>query len=519
MIFVFNPTVYGIPPVGAVLNPSDCVITEKLGGAYELSLTHPYDDIAVWRNITEGSVIQAPVPATPKPMLTGADAAGALQMYTLTRPVRGWVHENGASRAAVTFATGATVVGQQKSGEKPFVPTAAEGSVSTERNAESWYVLWEPVQGITVYSFWDGAFTHVRQLRSDEDALSVYGETAKRVTPYQYFRVYRVSRDFDGVTAYARHIFYDAGCDSLLNGKITAQYGEAALQKIMVNDSGFDGWTQMPTGMAGVFDAHARIGSRASADYTGKNRVDAMLAPGGFCETWRAEILRDNYSLYAVPRVGGKRSVTIREGETLEGLRVDVDVSEVTGAVYALGKYVSGSTARRGAVSERTGEYGFPIKTKTITVPGAVGGGDVTNTNVNEMLTAAAQAELATGIDLPLVEVDMRFYEYADTQEYAELGRANRLYLGDSARLLAPSLGVDLQVRVTEYSYDALRGRYNSLHMSTVNPLKAIWSVAGRAAASAVVSARGGSVLGEQYEEYTSAEIQAVIGDTGGDDA
>ena len=52
-----------------ILTPTDCVITEEAGGAYQLSLTHPIDPAGKWKLLTPFCLIVAPIPRTSTPFI------------------------------------------------------------------------------------------------------------------------------------------------------------------------------------------------------------------------------------------------------------------------------------------------------------------------------------------------------------------------------------------------------------------------------------------------------------------
>lgn len=59
MIRIYDKT--GTNLQGA-LQPSSCIVTEMLNGAYELELVHPYDDYGKWRRLARESIILLEVP-------------------------------------------------------------------------------------------------------------------------------------------------------------------------------------------------------------------------------------------------------------------------------------------------------------------------------------------------------------------------------------------------------------------------------------------------------------------------
>jgi uncharacterized protein YjbI with pentapeptide repeats len=77
-------------------------------------------------------------------------------------------------------------------------------------------------------------------------------------------------------------------------------------------------------------------------------------------------------------------------------------------------------------------------------------------------LRQAAQEEFDNGCDLPSVTLDVDFLNVDDTVEYADFGILHSIYLGDSVKVVVPTLGLAVSLRMTQYTYDCLLKRYTS---------------------------------------------------------
>ena len=67
------------------------------------------------------------------------------------------------------------------------------------------------------------------------------------------------------------------------------------------------------------------------------------------------------------------------------------------------------------------------------------------------------------GCDLPTVTLKVDFVNCADTEEYRQYGFLQNIFLGDSVRVVAPRVGVEVSMRMTQYTYDCLTKKYTAL--------------------------------------------------------
>ena len=70
MICVYAPDCTDFSNNGlGMVSPLSCTVTETLNGEWELTLTHPIDELGKWRRLTDGCIIRAPVPAAMTPQI------------------------------------------------------------------------------------------------------------------------------------------------------------------------------------------------------------------------------------------------------------------------------------------------------------------------------------------------------------------------------------------------------------------------------------------------------------------
>ena len=79
----------------------------------------------------------------------------------------------------------------------------------------------------------------------------------------------------------------------------------------------------------------------------------------------------------------------------------------------------------------------------------------------------AAQTEYENGCDLPTVTLKVDFINCADTEEYRQYRFLQNIYLGDSVRVVARRIGVEVSLRMTQYTYDCLTQKYTAMTLGT----------------------------------------------------
>lgn len=56
----------------------------------------------------------------------------------------------------------------------------------------------------------------------------------------------------------------------------------------------------------------------------------------------------------------------------------------------------------------------------------------------------------------------------AETVEYAQYKALQNIYIGDSVRVIARRIGVEVSMRMTQYTYDCLTRKYAAMSLGTV---------------------------------------------------
>lgn len=79
----------------------------------------------------------------------------------------------------------------------------------------------------------------------------------------------------------------------------------------------------------------------------------------------------------------------------------------------------------------------------------------------------AAQDEYAKGCDLPTITLKVDFVNCSDAEEYKQYAALTDIFLGDSVRVVARRIGVEVSLRMTQYTYDCLTKKYTFVTLGT----------------------------------------------------
>ena len=205
------------------------------------------------------------------------------------------------------------------------------------------------------------------------------------------------------------------------------------------------------------------------------NPVEAMLGENGLVSKYGAELARDWYDVFLVRRVGNNTDVSIREKKNLTGISYDVDETDVVTRIMPTGEDADGNILYLPELyidSPNLNAYTHP---KWIHLPVSEAK-EVTDSDEPKSKTQcytemrkAAQAEFDAGCDLPTVTLKVDFVNCSDAEEYRQYAALTDIFLGDSVRVIARRIGVEVSMRMTQYTYDCMTKKYTSVTLGTVS--------------------------------------------------
>ena len=512
-----------------VLSPSSCVVTEVVGGQYELELEHPLDENHKYLMLTEERLIKAPVPKTvipetvmPELKVWRVTKSGGTDLYSKTPSStyknKNWktiqmVKQNPLSYAyspSRYYNSGSVVLWGNNvysctrpcMGIGPGNPFywANLGSLNDAEPSYSAGTVIEHVdQNTMVYKIADkGSWIQVRTTGGKVGFVpkSDCTETTEReqeILPEktiteQVFRIYETACDEESntYTVRAKHISYDYMSNCLYDCKVTeATPGEAiaAIQgSVIVDDD-----RKIACNITE---------EKISQDWSFKNPVSALLDPdSGLVGKLDARLVRDNNDFYILNSANNRQGITIAYGVNMLGVNWTRSVENVITRVIPRSgssdkgyKYISNGGRISGTSVQDQGkdyvessiadEYHL-VRVSVLNCSYAVGqeyeAPDGTKKKYTEsevlekMLTDAKEKFTKDKVDGVDITLEVEFLLLGDTEEYKQYKGLQWVSLYDIIKVKTGKSMVDAEAQVTEYEYDCLRRRYNSIKLGTVN--------------------------------------------------
>ena len=461
-ICIYEPTCEDFSTNGiGPLSPSSCTVTETLNGEYEVTMEHPLDTDGKWLRLQEECILRVPVPkgVTPQVNLVSQDSYQVYKTNAKNRPLRAKAKSNGK------------ILKKYKKDKQVII--ISKGT--------TWYEVTGP-DGKHGYMHKD----HLTYVSTKYNKAEATGEVieAEQMRD-QPFRIYRIVPDLDKVTVYARHIFYDL-LDNMIksykpNNTVAGATAVRAIGTHAQTEHDFDFYSDLTSTAEEVEIEHV-------------NPIDALLGEGGIIEKYGGELQRDWFDVFVVQRVGEDSGVQIREGKNLLGVSYDVDMTNVITRIMPTGEDKDGKVLYLPELyvdSPYIGSYLHP-KWYHLDVSEAreVAKGEDKKTKAQcytEMRRAAA-AEFDAGCDLPDITIDVDFINCAETEEYQQYRPLQNIYLGDSVRVIARSIGVAVTMRMTQYTFDCMTKKYTSMTLGTIADTLESATISGRQLASGSIT-------------------------------
>ena len=301
----------------------------------------------------------------------------------------------------------------------------------------------------------------------------------------QPFRIYRVVPELDKVTVYARHIFYDLLDNMVKSLKPSpSAVGASVVQSLSgacLSSHDFSFYSDLTS-------------TAEDVEWENVNPVEAMLGENGLVSKYGAELARDWYDVFLVRRVGNNTDVSIREKKNLTGISYDVDETDVVTRIMPTGEDADGNILYLPELyidSPNLNAYTHP---KWIHLPVSeareVTDGDEPKSKAQcyAEMRKAAQAEFDAGCDLPTVTLKVDFINYSDAEEYKQYAALTDIFLGDSVRVIARRIGVEVSMRMTQYTYDCLTRKYTSVTLGMATDTLEGSMISSRQLPSGVIS-------------------------------
>ena len=435
------------------VTPMSCTVTETLNGEWELTLVHDIDERGKWTRLSEGCILRAPVPAAMTPsvdLVTQQYQTSTydVQIYKITT-------KSGPLHLRSGTGTNYKILGKYKKGREVIV---------LNKTTSSWYEVTAPdgKHGYMASQYLTFQRTETQTVQTNVGFRNQVIES--RQLRDQPFRIYRVVPELDKVTVYARHIFYDLLDNMVKSLKPSpSAVGASVVQSLSgacLSSHDFSFYSDLTS-------------TAEDVEWENVNPVEAMLGENGLVSKYGAELARDWYDVFLVRRVGNDTDVSIREKKNLTGISYDVDETDVVTRIMPTGEDADGNILYLPELyidSPNLNAYTHP-KWIHLSVSEAreVTDGDEPKSKAQcyAEMRKAAQAEFDAGCDLPTVTLKVDFVNCSDAEEYKQYAALTDIFLGDSVRVVARRIGVEVSMRMTQYTYDCLTRKYTSVTLGT----------------------------------------------------
>ena len=451
-----------------------CTVTETLNGEWELTLVHDIDERDKWTRLSEGCILRAPVPAAMTPsvdLVTQQYQTSTydVQIYKITT-------KSGPLHLRSGTGTNYKILGKYKKGREVIV---------LNKTTSSWYEVTAPdgKHGYMASQYLTFQRTETQTVQTNVGFRNQVIEA--RQLRDQPFRIYRVVPELDKVTVYARHIFYDLLDNMVKSLKPSpSAVGASVVQSLSgacLSSHDFSFYSDLTS-------------TAEDVEWENVNPVEAMLGEDGLASKYGAELARDWYDVFLVKRVGNDTDVAIREKKNLTGISYDVDETDVVTRIMPTGEDADGNILYLPELyidSPNLNAYTHP---KWIHLPVSeakeVTDGDEpkSKTQCYAEMRKAAQAEFDAGCDLPTVTLKVDFINCSDAEEYKQYAALTDIFLGDSVRVVARRIGVEVSMRMTQYTYDCLTKKYTSVTLGTAADTLEDSMISSRQLPSGVIS-------------------------------
>lgn len=430
-----------------------CTVTETLNGEWELTLVHDIDERGKWTRLSEGCILRAPVPAamTPRVDLVTQQYQTStydVQIYKITT-------KSGPLHLRSGTGTNYRILGKYKKGREVIV---------LNKTTSSWYEVTAPdgKHGYMASQYLTFQRTETQTVQTNVGFRNQVIEA--RQLRDQPFRIYRVVPELDKVTVYARHIFYDLLDNMVKSLKPSpSAVGASVVQSLSgacLSSHDFSFYSDLTS-------------TAEDVEWENINPVEAMLGENGLVSKYGAELARDWYDVFLVKRVGNDTDVAIREKKNLTGISYDVDETDVVTRIMPTGEDADGNVLYLPELYLDSPNLSVYTHPKWIHLPVSeakeVTDGDEPKSKAQcyAEMRKAAQAEFDAGYDLPTVTLKVDFVNCSDADEYRQYAALTDIFLGDSVRVVARRIGVEVSMRMTQYTYDCLTRKYTSVTLGT----------------------------------------------------
>ena len=280
----------------------------------------------------------------------------------------------------------------------------------------------------------------------------------------QLFRITEVNKDFESITVSGEHIVFDLAKNYIKPIQIKNATRQEAIESILrsaISNHGFK---------------YIRLDNnteKKDLEFTTRNVLDCIMgSENSVFSVWGSGQLGiDNFTIYSKDELGKNRGLYIAFGKNMTGITSYTDTNEVVTRIIP----ISGDGIMLPEVfidSKYVNNYHQPLTTSVTfndikVVTDSDGNIEVSEDEVYRLLREEAKKMFDSGIDIPNISYEVSFVDLGNTKEYEKFKGMHILDIGDTIRVENELFGIDLDMRVRNYSYNALTEEFENLKIGT----------------------------------------------------
>ena len=471
-VYVFDYDDVDIETTGLVgdLQPLECIFDEAKNGESLLTMRLCYDSLDKWKAVKVGNYIKALVPVRVPPKITNNKYAQEVMTYKVKSSVTTyatiWVSSGIVERPEgnpMIFARFMFRAAETKKQVKVKRRIKAGSKVQVLKQYDDGRCkIYMPGVG--------SGWTVIDNLEQDVShtipATFAGVESATTATrlAYQLFQITSVEQTLDSVAVTARHVFYE------LVNTYTTYKSTWPVEAHNAIDGIFDGLVSPEDRFTCLTDSSHKAGA---LDYERVNVVQALLDPEyGICAQYGLSLIRDNYDLYVLKEVGSDRGYAVEYGKNMLSVERIEDISNVVTRIIPYGKNAKGKIVYMDGTkwvdSKHINEYAMPRLMYLDCSAVATESKTMTLAQVKSTLKTMAQAEFATGCDLPELSMTVDFISLGDTEEYKQYRDLDKVYLYDRVTVKDKVRGYNYNAEVVAIRHNVLTGLLESITLGSI---------------------------------------------------
>ena len=319
----------------------------------------------------------------------------------------------------------------------------------------------------------------------------------------QPFDIYKRTAPMNGVvTFYAKHISYRL--NKVILEPYTASTATTAVSGITDHSINHNAFT---------FTTSITSTEKFQLVFPASVRNALGAEDNSILTTYGGEVEWNKFNVSITSRRGMDRDVQLRFGKNLEDIRYESDITETYNAIVPYWKSSDGKMLKmlpekviylenvnNGTYddldddeiiwSDGTDTNPDDLFTDSETGSTSTGNTSTGSTTISDVTseTKAVVLDLSSEFDdvpsdarlrevaiakfneslVPLTNIEVRFFELWNTTEYEKYASLQRVFLGDTVKVVYTDLGVNISKRVVKTVYDSLLERYESMELGTV---------------------------------------------------